>query len=173
MPESQSTTVEIWKPIPGLAGYDASSLGRIRGITKVLVPSIHTAGYLQVSVRRPSGKGFVTRTVHRLVLAAFNGQSRMHANHKNCDKHDNRIENLEYVTRSQNVTHSYASGLRSVSHQGNGGGRRKRLSVEDVEQIRRLVHGGSLSLREIGRIFGIRHCRVRDVASGEHQVWLR
>ncbi len=166
MPESQITTDEIWKPIPGLAGYDASSLGRIRGITKILAPCNHTAGYLQVAVRKPGGKGFVTRTVHRLVLAAFHGESRLHANHKNCDKHDNRIENLEYVTRSQNVIHSYASGRRRISHLGNsGGGAFKRLSAEQVSEIRSLVHDGSLSLREIGRRFGVRHIRIRNVSN--------
>ncbi len=170
MPESQSTTDEIWKPIPGLAGYNASSLGRIRGITKILTPLMHTAGYLHVAVRRPNGNGFVSRTIHRLVLAAFLGESKLHVNHKNCDKHDNRLENLEYVTRSENVLHSYASGLREVSHLGNGGGMQKRISAEQVSEIRGLVHDGSLSLREIGRRFGIRHCRIRDIASGKHRV---
>lgn len=52
--------------------------------------------------------------VHRLVLSTFNPIENMElydVNHKNGDKLDNRLENLEWCTRSENVFHAYQTGL--------------------------------------------------------------
>lgn len=45
--------------------------------------------------------------IHRLVMIAFVWPSKLQVNHKNWDKTDNRLENLEYCTASENVKHSY------------------------------------------------------------------
>ena len=57
---------------------------------------------------------FKKHLVHRLVVAAFNGPipADMHINHKDCDRANNRLENLEVVTPQENVTYSFEFGRR-------------------------------------------------------------
>jgi hypothetical protein len=54
---------------------------------------------------------------HRLVAQYFidNPKSKKQVNHKNGVKHDNRLENLEWVTQSENAKHSFANGLQKVT----------------------------------------------------------
>lgn len=66
-------------------------------------------GYINVHVFSgivDGKKKYQLKLEHRLIAAAFLGESKLEVNHKNGDKSDNRIENLEYVTRSQNIKHS-------------------------------------------------------------------
>lgn len=111
MSESDSITLEVWRPIP-MTGclYAASSLGRIRGPRgRVLIAHPNPATrYLTVAARRESNRPF-TCCVHTLVADAFLGPrpDGLDVNHKNGQRHDNRPENLEYATRSENISHSY------------------------------------------------------------------
>lgn len=93
----------VWMPIPNYDGYMASSNGDISSANGNILSKSYTGnGYLKVKIARK------TRTVHRLVLMAFNGvpDKEMVCNHKNGVKADNRIENLEWVTQSVNCLHS-------------------------------------------------------------------
>lgn len=67
-------------------------------------------GYLRFNVGRH--KKIITLLVHRLVAEVFLGPrpEGYTVNHKNCDKQDNRAENLEYVTAGENVSHGFRSG---------------------------------------------------------------
>ena len=99
-----------WRSIPGYEGfYEASSEGEIRSLprekTKGLVLSqrTHKNGRQHVSLSRD---GLVkTHLVHRLVLAAFEGECPpgFEACHNDGDPGNNRIENLRYDTRSSNA----------------------------------------------------------------------
>ena len=112
--------MEVWKDIPGYEKmYQASSLGNIRSIdridsnghslkSKILKPLKKKKGYLSVML----SKNCITKRylVHRLVLMAFEGISEQQINHKNCYTNDNRPENLEYVTGSENMKHAVRNG---------------------------------------------------------------
>jgi len=113
--------METWKIIPSYSYYSASSLGRIKRNAgtprcpkdRVLKQRMTNYGYLIVSPLRPNTKQRPI-TVHRLVLEAFCGKipaDKEQGNHLNGIKTDNRIENLEYVSRGENVKHSYDTGL--------------------------------------------------------------
>ncbi len=97
-----------WRYIAGFEGrYEVSEAGHVRNSVteKVLKPVVCTNGYLRVSLGRFSPNNLV----HRLVARAFvEGYSEhLDVNHKNGVRADNRAENLEWVTRSENITHSH------------------------------------------------------------------
>ena len=113
---------EEWRQIQGYGGrYIVSNRGRVASSYNhgkcarnrdadmpdgfyLLKLNRNTAGYDQVSLYA-DGKRKI-RTVHRLVMEAFVGESDKDINHKNEVKTDNRMENLEYVTSSINHVHS-------------------------------------------------------------------
>lgn len=159
--------MERWKPAVGFVGlYECSNRGRIRSVmkkrgtspNKILKPYKMLNGYLQVSLRR-DGK-YVKCYVHRLVASAFQGESNLDVNHINGRKHDNRPENLEYVTPRENMIHS-----REVL--GIGRGQRHwnaKLTENDVRQIHRMYADGKLQ-REIADQFGIQRATVAGILS--------
>ena len=81
--------------------------------------------------------------VHRLVLSTFNPIENMEnydVNHKNGDKLDNRLDNLEWCTRSENIKHSYRNGLQTKV--SNLHGTYRVLNEDDFDKIRDLHHRG-------------------------------
>lgn len=100
---------EEWRPVGGrLRGwdYEVSSLGRIRssGGVKFLTPG--AGGYLQSHFCH-YGKSIV-RQIHRVVAEAFMWpppEGKTQVNHIDGDKTNNRLDNLEWVTRSENLLH--------------------------------------------------------------------
>lgn len=102
------------KPVEGYEGrYSVTDDGRVVGPRgRPLVPHINRkTGYSQL-VLRINGKASLA-LVHRLVAEAFipNPYGKPTVNHKNGDKTDNRAENLEWATRSENMRHAYREHL--------------------------------------------------------------
>lgn len=105
---------EIVKPIPDFPMYFASNLGRILSEKsgKAMKPQQHTAGYMKVCLYK-DGKRY-SRYVHRLVLSAFCSMPNKVVNHINRNATDNRLENLEWISQSDNVKHSAHRKLSSL-----------------------------------------------------------
>jgi len=104
--------MEIFKTIPGFEKYQVSNLGNVKSLDykntweeKLLKPYIHRTGYAYVYFRKDRIKK--SYSIHRLVLLTFSGDSKLEVNHKNGIKTDNRLSNLEYCTRSENLKHKY------------------------------------------------------------------
>lgn len=107
---------EQWKPIEGTDGkYEVSDCGRVR--TNGQRPGLLTltkqkSGYLYAMIVI-DGKS-CNRRVHRLVAQHYlpNPNNMLEVNHKDGDKEHNYLSNLEWCTRSHNVKHAFATGLR-------------------------------------------------------------
>ena len=111
---------EIWKDIKGYEGkYQVSNKGNIkslkqfnkRGVDLIIKLGKNNTGY--TIVRLTKNNKLKTPLVHRLVAQAFipNPDNKPQVNHKNGNKADNTVENLEWVTRSENQKHAYETGL--------------------------------------------------------------
>ena len=115
---------EIWKDIKGYEGlYQVSNLGRVKSLDrtykspltntemitrrgKVLKP-LFNRGYYSVALS--FGNKVIRKSIHRLVAEAFisNPGNKLQVNHKNGVKNDNNINNLEWVTQSENQLHRF------------------------------------------------------------------
>lgn len=106
---------EIWKDIRGYEGlYQVSDLGRVRRGNKLLHLNTNTYGYKHITLC----KNNVPKTVvvHKLVADAFieNPQSKPQINHKDGNKENNTVANLEWVTQGDNNRHAIKTKLRKA-----------------------------------------------------------
>ena len=127
--------MEIWKPIPGYEGYyEASSEGRIRSVDREYITSngkhYHKKGrilklntsqeYTNVELNKDGHAH--QYSVHRLVATTFipNPENKETVNHKDEDKRNNCVENLEWMTWSENNKHAHETGLNRIDPNKSG-----------------------------------------------------
>lgn len=146
-----------WKIIPRNNNYLVSNDGRVfSSLTKkMLKPDTIWNGYLRVKLN--DGKQYL---VHRLVMEAFVGESSLFANHKNGIKSDNRLQNLEWCTRSQNTKHSFDTGLQTP-RRGVENSSSKKCDM-DIIKIRQLYCLGATQV-DIAHMFSIAQGCVSNI----------
>ena len=103
-------------------------------------------GYLYTNLTKNKTKKLVK--IHRIVAEAFipNPLKLPEVNHINGDKSDNRVCNLEWVTRQENIVHSYRIGLRKS---------KRKLTKDEVLMVKKLREKYGVKLKDISKIFNV------------------
>ena len=112
---------EIFQPINGFEGlYEISNLGRLRNNRKIMKTYTINSGYQAAKLTKDGIRYSVL--IHRLVAEAFltKPQSAIEVNHKNQEKCDNSVDNLEWVTCSGNKRHSLDNGWTTYNEPSKG-----------------------------------------------------
>ena len=111
---------EIWCPIKGYEGlYEVSDQGRVRSIKfgkeRILKPGRNTCCYLQVNLCK-NGEKKKNLLVHRLVAQTFipNPDNLPEVNHKDEDKDNNSVQNLEWCDRKYNINYGNRNQMVSI-----------------------------------------------------------
>jgi hypothetical protein len=160
---------EIWKPLPGLEDdYMVSTFGSIKSLDRkirhghsiflmkkgrVLKQQTTGTGYLYASIAKD---GKVSRSyVHRLVAMTFlyNPNELKDINHKDGNKKNNRVENLEWCNRSDNLKHARDSNLLSIC----------KVTWDNVRDIRRDKKSGKFTSKELAAKYGISKGQVNNI----------
>lgn len=163
------------KPLPGFEGhYEVSDEGTVYRIARgkggevgPLKPYLSRGGYLTVSPSKNDRRRHID--VHRAVAEAFLGPANgLEVNHKNGIKTDNRLENLEYVTRQGNVDHASSAGLfqRGTSRWNSKLDENKVRKIRDMYATRRWLQ------RELAAMFGVDAASVNDIVNDRTWRWV-
>lgn len=167
MPQQKFTEQELitehWKPIP-LVGfehiYSVSSLGRIRRdkegysarVNHIMTPCLDTSGYLHVQLSYNNYKKH--GRIARLVATAFLGDpptENHQVNHIDGEKTNNRIENLEWTTRLENMQHASKLNLCPYGEQHPDA----KLKNSDIPVIRQLMNDKTTNVSALARHYGV------------------
>ncbi len=155
--------METWKIVDQDSSYEVSTLGRLRRVDtgEVLSGSV-CDGYIKHRLGRKAGYKLVP--VHRLVAEAFIPKGEMTVNHLNGNKLDNRAENLEWCSRSENVQHAHTTGLNRVPRGQDC--RWSKLTDEIVSASRAKFHAGEATIKGMARELGVSPKTMRRAVRG-------
>ena len=153
---SEDLENEIWKDVEGYEDlYQVSNMGRFKR-DHILKTVLQPTGYLNVCLCK-NGK-CKTYRAHKLVAKAFipNPNNYQVINHKNGNKQDNRVENLEWCTTSYNSWHSVF-----VLNKGHN-----KLSMKDANKIRKDVLAGKYNnIKEIAQEYKCNRLTIESILS--------
>lgn len=175
---------EIWKDLMNFEGaYKISNYGNIKSLPristniigkrggtkvikeKIIANTLNKTGYVYCHLSF-NGKNTVSM-VHTLVANNFlikpESTESLQVNHKDGDKQNNRVDNLEWVTSKENIHHSIRTGLRKSHHQYNPNAK---LTLENVKEIKELISMGILTAIEIGKMYGVNSGCIAKIKYG-------
>lgn len=174
------TNEEKWLDVKGFEGlYQVSNTGKIRSVDRLILknnnrharfkgqllkPVTDRNGYRRIVLCKNKEKK--TLSVHRLMAIAFipNPLNHKQVNHINGIKDDNRLENLEWCTPSENILHAFRIGLGNSGLKGRNGERHpsSKLKTQDVLKIKQLLRQKQTNVA-IAAKFNISEKAISDI----------
>lgn len=177
----ESLPNEFWKPIKGYEqSYEISSLGRVKSLkrttkTKVIktcailkLKKNPKSGYIQAKLCKNSK--IYMPVVSRLVAEHFLEKPVYNcvANHKDCITWHNWVDNLEWISQSENIRYSYASGNSNQKGERNNN---SKITFKIAQEIREYFKQNShLSQREIGEHFSLKREHIKDIINNKSWI---
>ena len=130
---------------------------------KLLKPWINKYGYKCVTLINMEDSKQKSFLLHRLLAETFfyDYDSVLHVNHKDANKLNNSLDNLEMVTLQENAKHATKMGLMN-----------KKLSPHQVKEIKLLISEQMLSLVDIAKIFEVSASLIYNIKSGKSWKYL-
>lgn len=172
--------MRIWKEIPNTNGiYFVSNDGLVKSVDhhvkhkdgnkrlqfgRILKPIIVTKGYLHV-ILCLGGKRLQI-SVHRLVALAFipNPENKPQVNHIDCNKKNNLVNNLEWVTNRENIIHAHKNNLIKLNYGENN--HQSKLKNSEVITIRERIKNGE-SASKIAKEFNVDYHTIKKIEKKE------
>jgi hypothetical protein len=171
---------EIWKDVAGYVGYyEVSNYGKVRSVDryvnnhkgeralrkgKVLTDTLDDKGYVRYTFRM--GKSKKMKRGHRLVAEAFipNPNQYTIINHKDGNKANNHISNLEWCTHRQNSQHAESMGL--VNHVKGSNHHKATITEDTVRAMRKLYAEGNHTQKQIAEEFSVHLSKAKHILAG-------
>ena len=173
--------MEKWKEVSGTNGqYEVSNTGFLRthnwkgsGQTRVMKPAVDACGYLRTMIV-VNGRARTIK-VHRLVAESWveNPEGKPQVNHKDGVKTNNHIDNLEWVTKRENIQHAFDNGLMKWNGQvppnlKGSSNPTSKLTEDQVREIRSLHRPRIYTYAMLAAKFKVKPCTIKDVI---HRTW--
>ena len=180
--------MEVWKDVKGFESYyEVSNLGNVRrkkGTShlkpKKLKHMFDKDGYRRVNLKIKQKSH--TKIIHRLLAEAFipNPKNKPQVNHKDGNKKNNDLSNLEWVTLSENRQHAYDTGLQNSESRRGEKNNFSKLTKKDVLKIRQLYssdlrgvkkenYKGRMTMKMIGKKYNISQTNVSSIVN--KKIW--
>lgn len=166
---------EIWKDIPGYENfYQANPRGFIKSISKylrikngfrrtkelIIANTDNGEGYLICSLSKNKVRKSIL--LHRLIALTFipNPLNLPEVNHKDGNKFNNDIDNLEWCTRQENIDHSWSKKLTNCIGESHHNSKLNNISVKE---IREKYASGKYSYSQLGLEYNTNMYNIRNV----------
>lgn len=148
--------------------FEISNLGKLKNIKTNKILKVNLVnGYWGVCISLGSRIHKKTIIIHKAVAETFipNPDNKPQVNHKDGNKQNNYVDNLEWVTASENLQHAYDTKLR-ISHKGEARPTSK-LKWKDVIYIRKnyIPRDKKYGTRALGRQFNVDHSIISEVVN--------
>ena len=176
---------EFWKPIKGYEGfYEVSDLGRVRSLPREVKGKGNTTQMRDGFILKHDASGRYPRvtlfkenkrfreSVHRLVAIAYveNPSNKPEVNHINGNSYDNRPENLEWVTSSENQQHAVDTGLQKTLFGEDAPW--SKLTNKQVIEIKESEQD-SVTRKKLSKKFNVTYSTIYDIQKGRRWSHLK
>lgn len=166
--------MEIWKEVKGFEKkYKISNTG------KLMICNFKNTGNAKIASSKPGADGYhrvyiwcgtynKAHLLHRLVATHFlelpKIEDKKQVNHKDGNKSNNHVDNLEWVNAYENAHHAIRIGLMNNVGENNG---QSILEDQDIPVIRKMLKTGKVSQRKLADIFGVSPMTISNIELGK------
>ena len=160
---------ERFKQIENFPDYLVSENGIVKNKDgEIINPYLRKDGYIHVYLKNSmERKAYL---VHRLVAETFiwNKENKPQVNHKDGNKANPELSNLEWCTNSENMLHAFNTGLKNSEHQEGSRNSQSKLIVKDIITIRKLNSDG-VSQTKLSKKYNVSQSLIHQIVS--YKLW--